>query len=81
MNTFEKDIQSIFYERLACVMYDSDFMHDASEFHPELLALNEKAITQEIKLKNPGIIIDRDLNQVRQFWMIDYPLMCYIGLP
>ena len=81
MNTFDKDIQNIFYERLACVMYDSDFMHDTSEFHPELLALNEKVITQEIVLKNPGIITDRVLNQVRQFWMTDYPIMCYIGLP
>ena len=65
MNTFDKNIQTIFYERLACVMYDSDFMHNTSEFHPELLALNEKAITQEIVLKNPFIINDRTLNNIR----------------
>ena len=82
LSSFDKKIQSTFYDKLASVMYDSDFMHESSSFHPELLALNEKRITQKIVLKNPAILKDRASNQIiRQFWMTDYPLMCYISLP
>ena len=42
MNTFSKETQSNFYNLLAKVMYQSDFMQESSSFHPELLALNER---------------------------------------